>query len=150
MLKFNGGKNGVLNALNEKGFIVCSTMGWSMNPFLHQLTENVVIEKPQGKLEKYDVGLYIRKVDGALILHRVSKVVPKGYYFVGDNHIRWEKVEFDQVVGKMKGYYKGEKYVDVNSFSFKLKSRLWCFLPFKLIGVFFVRLTNKIKRIIKK
>lgn len=55
--------------LDEKGIYIGTTVGTSMEPLLRTRRDVVVIEKPAGRLKKYDVPLYRRGED--YVLHRM-------------------------------------------------------------------------------
>ena len=46
--------------LEKDGKLIYTTKGVSMQPMLYQNRDVVVIEVPQGRLQKYDVALYRR------------------------------------------------------------------------------------------
>ena len=113
--------------LNSVGFICTEIKGTSMNPLLFEGVNKVVIERPLNRLKKGDVALYKRD-SGEYVLHRVMKVLNDSYVFCGDNHFVLEYGITDaHVLGVMKGYYKGEKYVNIEkSFKYKLYKLFWC------------------------
>lgn len=74
----------VLRSLIEKGKEVCMTIsGSSMSPFLIHHRDSVSLSKPNRQLRKGDVAFF-QRIDGAFVLHRICKVRPEGYYFIGD------------------------------------------------------------------
>ena len=70
--------------LESEGKYVGLTRGVSMLPMIKSGKDVVVIAKKTERLKPYDVALYKRD-DGAYVLHRVLKVVGKGYVIRGDN-----------------------------------------------------------------
>lgn len=64
--------------LESEGKYVGLTRGVSMLPMIKSGKDVVVIAKKTGRLKPYDVALYKRD-DGAYVLHRVLKVVGKGF-----------------------------------------------------------------------
>lgn len=86
-----------------------------MWPTLKNAGQSVVIVPKTGRLNKYDVPLYKRK-DGQYVLHRVMEVTPDGYVMCGDSQFVYEYgITDDMIVGVMKGFYKGRKYVDATN-----------------------------------
>ena len=134
--------------INLTGCLCVEIKGTSMNPLLKQGENKVYVEKPTGRLKKGDVALYTRD-SGEYVLHRVMKVLPDSYVFCGDNHFVLEYGVTDKnVLGVMRGYYKGEKYVNVSkSFGYKLYQFFWCNgLKRRKFFNFFRTLFNKIKK----
>ena len=113
--------------LDKLGFICVETKGTSMQPLLVSGRDKVCIEKLKTKPKKHDVILYKRS-DGTYILHRVKKAYKNTYTMWGDNHSAVEYgVTNEQVLGILVGYYKCEKYIDINkSFKYKLYKLFWC------------------------
>lgn len=98
--------------LSEKGVYVGTTVGVSMEPLLRTRRDVVVIEKPAGRLKKYDVPLYRR--GEAYVLHRIVKVLPDSYVILGDNCRSLEYgVTDDDIVGVLTAFYRKGKYCTV-------------------------------------
>lgn len=126
----------VEEVLQQNGVWVSVVEGKSMMPMLQEGQDVIVVEQkplPQ-KLKKYDVVL-IRK-NGKLVLHRITKVYTNGFLFVGDNAFYKEKVYYEQIIGILKEFYKGDKLISVNDKKyrryafFRVKTyyfRLWWF-----------------------
>ena len=70
--------------LELHGKIIYTNVGTSMMPLLRAGRDVMIIERPEGRLKKYDVALYIR-ADGMYVLHRVLKVRDKDYVICGDH-----------------------------------------------------------------
>ena len=102
------------------------TTGTSMNPLLHEQKDNIIVVKKDGRLSKYDVGLYVTS-EGKYIMHRVVEVHDDHYIFVGDNMLKKEYVTDDMVCGVLAGFYKnGRHYVDCTSSKpYLLYSKIW-------------------------
>lgn len=119
--------------LEQKGRIIYTNVGVSMMPLLRQGRDVMIIEKPQGRLRKYDVPLYIR--DGAYVLHRIIKVRKQDYVICGDNCINREHGITDgDIIGVMTGIIRDGKTVSTSSLGYKLYYHLWCdFLPIRTL-----------------
>ena len=102
------------------------TTGTSMLPLLHQGKDTIIVVKPEGRLKKYDVALYVTK-GGKYIMHRVVEVHNDHYIITGDNLLAREYVTDDMICGKLIGFYKnGKHFVDCeNSKLYKAYSRIW-------------------------
>ena len=75
--------------------------GTSMNPFLVEGRDYVLIEKPSLPLEIGDVPLY-RRDNGTFVLHRVVDKTAKVYAMCGDNQFILEKgIEDKHIIGVM-------------------------------------------------
>ena len=75
--------------------------GTSMNPFLVEGRDYVLIEKSSLPLEIGDVPLY-RRDNGTFVLHRVVDKTEKGYVMCGDNQFILEKgIEDRHIIGVM-------------------------------------------------
>ena len=64
--------------LRLHGKIIYTNVGTSMMPLLREGRDVMIIERPKGRLKKYDVPLYIRP-DGMYVLHRILRVRKNDY-----------------------------------------------------------------------
>ena len=138
--------------LEKTGTYTGLTVGSSMQPLLHEQKDNIIVVRPEGRLEKYDVALYVTPY-GKYIMHRVIEVCDDHYVIVGDNLISREYVTDDMICGKLIGFYKnGKHYVDCeNSKLYKLYSRfVVAIIPLKPAYFFVRRCLGFLKRKIKK
>lgn len=125
-LENESGSLTIEQVLEREGEIPYMTVGVSMEPMLHTRKNIVIIEKVGGPLKKYDVVLYKR--GSSYILHRLVKITAYGkYVFRGDNCINNEyDITDEKVLGVLKGYYKGKRYIDCNkNAAYRLYSRIW-------------------------
>ena len=99
----------VESALEKHGFVIHNIKGVSMMPLLDQRTDSVRLEPCAGRLSRYDIALY-RRFDGALMLHRVIRVLPESYIIRGDNCVANEYVRDDQILAVAVGIFKGREY----------------------------------------
>ena len=120
------------------------TSGTSMLPLLHQGKDTIIVVKPEERLKKYDVALYITP-QGKYIMHRVIEVHDDHYIITGDNLLAKEYVTDDMICGKLIGFYKnGKHFVDCeNSKAYKAYSRIWVALrPLRPALLFCRRLSH--------
>ena len=110
--------------LESKGVIAFVPSGNSMWPTLKNKGQSVIIERKTDRLNKFDVGFFIRD-NGAYVLHRVIEVLPDGYMMIGDSQFNTEKVLENQVFGVMKGFYEGEKFISCDSKKYIKKVEKW-------------------------
>ena len=98
--------------------------GISMRPMIEGGRDRVVLSPLPEKLKKYDLPFY-RRDDGHFVLHRIVKV-GKTYTCIGDNQLIHELgVRQDQMIALATGLYRKGKYYSLDSFGYKLYSRLW-------------------------
>lgn len=148
----------IKETIEKHGFYACTPHGYSMWPLLRSTKNPVFIVKPDKRLKKYDVALYIRR-DNTHVLHRVLKVCDDSYIMCGDNQWVKETVYDDQVIGVMQSFYtrKGKLVECEKSRKYKIYVRLWCCslflrkLALKSFNFVNVKLTNiKKKRAAQK
>jgi len=112
--------------LKEYGKYTGLTSGTSMLPLLHHQKDNIIVVRPEGRLKKYDVALYVTP-KGKYIMHRVVEVHDDHYIITGDNLLAKEYVTDEMICGRLVGFYKnGKHYVDCDrSVLYKCYSRVW-------------------------
>ena len=133
--------------LAKEGRLIYSNVGDSMLPLIRQNRDLVVIERPAGRLRKFDVPLY-RRDSGQYVLHRVLKVRENDYVLCGDNRCSRETGITDRhVLGVLTAVIRDRKELSVNDWRYRLYVRLWCGLfpmrVFLLRGIFVLK---RIKR----
>ena len=112
------------NLLAREGEVMACSAGVSMYPMLRNKKDMIVVETVKRKLRKYDVPLY-RLESGKLVLHRIIKVNPDHYVIRGDNLTVKEYIYPDQIIGVLKSFYRGGKFVDCEK-SKKYKLYVFC------------------------
>lgn len=112
--------------LQNDGYIVFTNVGYSMMPLLRQKRDIIEIRrKMPGRCKKYDVVLYKR--GEKYILHRIVKVLPDGYYIVGDHCTRLEKdIRDGDILGIMTRVIRNGKSITPQNTWYKLYVHLWC------------------------
>lgn len=134
--------------LKEKGRLVLTAEGFSMLPCIRPKTDILVLEPPGENISPFQVLLYKRK-NGAYVLHRVLEVGEEGYVFCGDNQYKKEYgIQAQQILGILKGFYRGERYVDCeNSKGYQRYVKIWCspFFPRRL-AVWSMKIGRRIRR----
>lgn len=104
----------ILNVLQRDEKVLCIPRGISMWPMLIHRRDAILIEKLTEKIKINDVVLFRRK-SGQLVLHRVVGIKDGVYNIRGDNCPTGEIVRREQIYGILKGFYKGERYIDCRS-----------------------------------
>ena len=134
--------------LERSGKLVYTTVGTSMNPMIKQDRDLSIIEKPKGRLKKYDVALY-KRPNGQYVLHRVVKVLDDGYVILGDNCVNKEfNIKETQILGVLVSLVRNGKEVDLNSFGYKIYVRArYAHYPVRVI---IFRTKRFLRKLIKK
>ena len=138
--------------LAQKGFLIYTTVGRSMRPFLRSGEDLIRIEaRPQSRLKAGDVVLYRRR-SGKYVLHRIIAVRKDDYVLCGDNCWDLEPgIRDDQILGVLTSVIRSGKPVDVNSFGYRLKINLWWVLyPLRAVYLWTRDMIGKIWQQIKK
>lgn len=140
--------------LDRHGSIVFTNVGVSMMPLIRQGKDLMVIEKrPSERLKRLDAVLF-KRPNGQYILHRIIRVLPDGYFIVGDNCIGGEYVREEQVLGILTAVVRDGKQVSMDDFGYRVYVRLWC-APYRLRGLilrlihFSARVLRVMKRLVK-
>lgn len=118
--------NSIKEILDTFGKYTGLTMGQSMWPLIHQQRDNIIVVKPEGRLKKYDIPVYILP-SGKYVMHRIIDVKDDHYVILGDGLTTLERVTDDMICGKLVGFYKnGKRYIDLEkNKGYKLYSRIW-------------------------
>lgn len=103
--------------------------GYSMYPLFVPGRDEACIERTDfSSLKRGDVILY-RRDKSILVLHRIWKITGNSFYMVGDNQTEIEgPLRADQVRGKLTGFVRNGKFVDVKNPIYRFLSGLWLFL----------------------
>ena len=134
--------------LKLHGKIIYTNVGTSMMPLLRAGRDVMIIERPDGRLKKYDVALYIRD-DGMYVLHRVLKVRERDYVICGDHCTKKEYgITDSHIIGVLTGIIRDGETISMDSFKYKLYYHLWC--DFFYIRVFLIKMKAAFKKIFRK
>ena len=119
-------KQNMEEILRKKGRVVTTAVGISMLPCIQPQKDILVLEKSD-RINVLDVVLFRRK-NGSYVLHRVLDIQPEGYVLCGDSQYKKEYgVENEQILGILKGFYRGEKYIDCEKNRwYKMYVNIWC------------------------
>ena len=115
--------------LAEGKTIKIKPQGYSMYPLFVPGRDEACIEHTDfSSLKRGDVILY-RRDKSILVLHRIWKITDNSLYMVGDNQTEIEgPLRADQVRGKLTGFVRNGKFVDVKNPIYRFLSGLWLFL----------------------
>ena len=90
--------------------------GKSMEPFIRDQKDKIVLKKPEGKLKKGDVPFYKRQ-NGQFVLHRIIGFDADGYILRGDN--QWVKergIKDSDIIAVLDSVEKNGKTHKLNGF----------------------------------
>ncbi len=119
--------------LEKHGQLIYTNVGDSMMPLLRERRDLLIIERPHGRLKKYDVPLYKRD-SGQYVLHRIVKVRNDGYVLCGDNRCCREYGITDRhIIGVLTGFVRDGRTYSVTDWPYRLYVRVWC-------GLFYPRM----------
>lgn len=142
----------IKEVLDANGIYTGLTVGISMEPLIHHQRDNIIVVKPQGRLKKYDIPVYLLP-SGKYVMHRIIDVKDDHYVIIGDNTNTLEYVKDEQIVGVLAGFYKnGKHYIDLEKNAlYKLYSKIWVAIrPFRRYTMFFNRCVGWARRHIFK
>ena len=137
--------------IERDGKLIYTNVGDSMHPLIRQDRDLLIIEKPEGRLKKYDVPLYKRD-SGQYVLHRILKVRDDDYVICGDNRCSREYGITDRhIIGVLTAVVRDGKEISVTDLKYRLYVHLWCDLfPLRVFilkaGKFPKWLKRKLKR----
>lgn len=120
--------------IERDGRLVYTNVGDSMRPLIRQDRDILIIEKPRGRLKKYDVPLYQRD-SGQYVLHRILKVRENDYVICGDNRYGKEYGITDRhIVGVLTAVVRDGKEISVTDWRYCAYVHLWCdFFPIRAL-----------------
>lgn len=133
--------------LAREGRLVYTNVGDSMLPLIREGKDLLVIESPQGRLNRYDIPLY-RRESGQYVLHRVLRVREEDYVLCGDN--RWSRetgITDRHILGVLKAIIRDGTELPLAGWKYRLYVFLWCDLfPLRaviLLGLSILRRRRK-------
>lgn len=113
------------DALREEGQLRFEFLGSSMWPLLKAQRNTVHICYLTQEPQPLDVVLF-RRDDGSFVLHRIISACGEIYTLCGDNQIKQEfGITRQQIIGRMAGYYTGERYHSCSAIPYRLYAWLW-------------------------
>ena len=119
----------ITEKLSSGGEVIFTSAGTSMLPTLRDREDQVCIVRPPKRLRKYDLPFYNRD-SGQYVLHRIAKVNADGTYTLRGDHqfVNEEGVRSDQIIGVVKGFWRGGRYIPCDNPWYRLYCRIWWLL----------------------
>ena len=132
------------DVIRRDGRLLYTNVGDSMLPLIRQDHDILVIEKPAGRLKKYDVPLYKRD-SGQYVLHRILRVRENDYVICGDNRYSKEYGITDRhIIGVLTAVVRNGREMPVTDWRYRLYVHLWCdFFPVRAFILRVTRFTEK-------
>ena len=125
--------------LSRHGRIIQRNVGVSMMPLLRQNRDVMIIERPSGRLKKYDCPLY-KRADGKYVLHRILKVRENDYVICGDHCTKKEYgITDDNIIGVLTGVIRDGKVIKSDNRLYKIYYHLWCDLFYIRVAILSVK-----------
>ena len=122
--------------------------GYSMTPTLRHLKDSVVLVSPEKRKPKKNEIVFIKRDTGKHVLHRVRKIIDdKAFIMYGEAQQWTEVVRFDQVIGVVESFYRGDKEISCDNKKYKMYVKLWVLC--KPIRPLIFRFRNLVRKIIK-
>ena len=150
VISFDEQNEPIESELAKYGTYASVTRGPSMRPLFRTHRDMVVIKRIERPLRKYDVVLYTG-AHNKYTMHRIIGIKNGVYVIRGDNTYSKEYVVPERIIGILSEFNRKGKKGSVDSFSFKLYSRVWNFIyPIRFVFYKIKRLLSKIKRAIFK
>ncbi len=137
--------------LEKDGFLVYTNVGRSMMPLLRQRRDIIEIRKkgPE-RCKKYDAVLYKRK--NKYILHRILKVLPKGYLIAGDHNTFVERdITDENILGVMTRVIRSGRDIYMDNPWYRLYVHLWCDCwPLRMLILRGIRMVRRVLGAVKR
>ncbi len=137
--------------LDTYGSLTYRFRGVSMMPMLRQGKDSfTVAKKTDARCKKLDVVLYRR--GEKYILHRVVKVLPRGYVILGDNCYRKEyDITDTDILGVMTSFARGTKEYASDDRRHICYARIWYALyPVRFVFMWLFRADHPGRRVCRK
>ncbi len=129
--------------LDNGATVTIQPKGTSMLPLIRQGQDEVVLKKPIGRLNKYDIPFY-KRASGQFVLHRIVKKRKNDYILCGDNQTDYEYgITDDMIIAVVEAIKSDGKTIPVTDKEYLKYSRKHLFKIKKK------RVISKMKRAIK-
>lgn len=105
--------------------------GYSMTPILKHLRDSVILTSPNNRSIKNGEIVFIQRLTGQYVLHRVIKIIDKDTFIMNGDAQQWtEIVKNEQVIGVCSHIVRNNKTICCDNFIYKTVVKLWqLFMP---------------------
>ncbi|MDY2735567.1 S24/S26 family peptidase [Intestinibacter sp.] len=122
--------------------------GYSMTPTLRHLKDSVVLVSPEKRQPKKNEIVFIKRDTGKHVLHRIRKIIDDQSFIMNGDAQQWtEVVRFNQVIGVVDSFYRGDKEVSCDNIKYKTYVKLWVLC--KPIRPLIFKFRNLVRKVIK-
>lgn len=119
--------------------------GYSMTPTLRHLKDSVILVNPKKRLPKKNEIVFIKRDTGKHVLHRIRKIIDEESFVMNGDAQQWtEVVRFDQIIGVVDSFYRGDVNISCDNKKYKLFIKLWT--TFKPLRPLIFKVVNIIRR----
>lgn len=110
----------------DQGYeIVMSVAGWSMQPFLRNMQDRVLLTKTDQPLTIGDIVFY-QRTSGQYVLHRIYKKKSDGYYMAGDHLLELEgPIAENAIFAKVIEVERDNRWISTNQWFWKMAFHMW-------------------------
>lgn len=116
----------IRNLIAEGKTVSITAKGYSMNPFIVHMRDQVVIGPWEDAQIKKGAVILARDINGTYLLHRIVERKGNRLTLMGDGNIGMkETVHTDKVIGLMLGVIKKGRTYSVKSLRWRLYSWFW-------------------------
>lgn len=113
--------------------VIYGTRGGSMRPLLRQGRTKIGIVPLDRPLRVGDLPL-VKLEDGRFRLHRLVEISDRGMFTRGDNTIPLEKINPQDILGRVTQIYRGDKVITEDSPGYQRYVRFWLWsTPVRLV-----------------
>lgn len=122
--------------------------GYSMTPTLRHLKDSVVLVSPEKRQPKKNEIVFIKRDTGKHVLHRIRKIIDDQSFIMNGDAQQWtEVVRFNQVIGVVDSFYRGDKEVSCDNIKYKTYVKFWVLC--KPIRPLIFKFRNLVRKVIK-
>ncbi|MCX7714371.1 MAG: S24/S26 family peptidase [Clostridia bacterium] len=136
----------ILEAVQKGRSVRMRVVGNSMYPMLRSGIDSVVLVRADS-CKRGDIPLY-RRENGSFVLHRVISVSGGAYTMCGDNQTTKEFPVYEsQIYGKVKGFYRGGRYISCKNPLYRAYSFVWTvFFRFRPVFAKLIKAAKVVKK----
>ena len=122
--------------------------GYSKTPTQRHLKDRVVLVSPEKRQPKKNEIVFIKRDTGKHVLHRIRKIIDDQSFIMNGDAQQWtEVVRFNQVIGVVDSFYRGDKEVSCDNIKYKIYVKLWVLC--KPIRPLIFKFRNLVRKVIK-
>ncbi len=114
----------LLDVLYKDGKIKLPVQGKSMEPFLKEGRDYVILSVPDGQYKKGDIVVY--QCNNTFVMHRIAEITDNGFSIIGDNQLQADyEVPKERIVAVINEVIRDGKRITKNQFIWKFYSEIY-------------------------